>query len=179
VLARSLGAVYVPAGPAVVEVVPPRSVVPALDVVAARVVGDEPERGGGDEAVVPVYDLHVAEVGGAVGALAGEVSAPHLRRRVRPRRTRVHHLAAELHHVGVPAQVAEQERRPVPHQRARTHLQPPVAAPWVLHPCTCVHVQPFFQEKIYKIDRGKVKLEELNVLCTFHMRRLMSYCRPL
>jgi hypothetical protein len=38
----SLGAVHVPAGAAVVEVVPPRAVVPALDVVAARVVGDEP-----------------------------------------------------------------------------------------------------------------------------------------
>jgi hypothetical protein len=63
------------------------------------------------------------------------VPAPHLRGRVRPRRPRVHHLAAELHHVGVPAQVREQERWPVTHQRARPQLQPPVAAVWVLHPC--------------------------------------------
>ena len=126
-------AVHVPARPSVVEVVSPGAVVAALDVVAGRVVGDEAERGGGDEAVVAVHHLHVAEVGGAVGALAGEVAAPHLRGRVRPRRPRVHHLAAELHHVGVPAQVREQERRPVPHQLPRRpQLQPPVPPVWVL-----------------------------------------------
>nr|ACL53382.1 unknown [Zea mays] len=126
-------AVHVPARPSVVEVVSPGAVVAALDVVAGRVVGDEAERGGGDEAVVAVHHLHVAEVGGAVGALAGEVPTPHLRGRVRPRRPRVHHLAAELHHVGVPAQVREQERRPVPHQLTRRpQLQPPVPPVWVL-----------------------------------------------
>ena len=62
----------------------------------------------------------------------GEPPAAHLRGRVRPRRPRVHRLAAELHHVGAAAaagaQVGEEGRRPVPDQRARrAQLQPPVA----------------------------------------------------
>ena len=89
-------------------------------------VGEEAEGGGGDEVVVPVDDLDVAEVGGAAVPFAGEAAAAHLRRRVRPRRPRVHHLAAELRHVGARAQVAEEERRPVAHQRTRPQLQPPV-----------------------------------------------------
>jgi hypothetical protein len=129
----ALGATDVAPGAAVVEVVAPGAVVAALDVVAGGVVGDEAEGGGGEEVVVPVDDLEVAEVGGAVESLAGEVAAPHLRRGVRPRRPRVHHLAAELHHVGVAAQVGEEGRRPVPHQWARPQLQPPVPPTWVLH----------------------------------------------
>nr|ACR36231.1 unknown [Zea mays] len=176
-------AVHVPAGPSVVEVVPPGGVVAALDVVAARAVGDEAERGGGDEAVVGVDDLQVAEVGCAVGSLAGEVAAPHLRGRVRPRRARVHHLAAELHHVGVGAQVREQERRPVPHQRARPQLQPPVPP---------VRVLPYEQADVELpavVDRGRrdggsngdpaVRLDEAGAVQVVAPSLLVRIGRPI
>lgn len=124
----ALGATDVAPGAAVVEVVAPDGVDAALDVVAVGVVGGDVEAGGeGDKAVVPVHHLQVAEVGGAAEPLAGEVPAPHLRRRVRAAvGPRVHHLAAELHHARVRRQVAEQERRPVPHQLPIPELQPPV-----------------------------------------------------
>ena len=129
----------VPAGPAVVEVVAPDGVDAALDVVAVGVVGGDVEAGGErHQAVVPVHDLEVPEVGGPAEALAGEVAAAHLRGRVRPGRARVHHLAAELHHARVRRQVAEQQRRPVPHQLAGAELQPPVAAVRVLRARTRV-----------------------------------------
>ena len=112
----------IPAGAAVVEVAAPVGVGASLDVVAGRVVGEELEVGRRDEAVVPVHHLQVAEVGGAVEPLAGEVTAAHLRRRVRPRRPRVHHLAAKLHHVAVVRQVGEQIRWPIPHHHTRAQL---------------------------------------------------------
>jgi hypothetical protein len=97
------------------------------------VVGGDVEAGGErHQAVVPVHHLQVPEVGGPAEAFPGEVAAAHLRGRVRPRRARVHHLAAELHHARVRRQVAEQQRRPVPHQLARAELQPPVAVVRVL-----------------------------------------------
>lgn len=128
-----LGAPDVSSWSSVVEVVPPDGVDAALYVVAAWVVGGDMEGGERDEAVVPVHHLQVAEVGGAAEAFAGEVAAPHLRGRVRPAvGAGVHHLAAELHHARVRRQVAEEERRPVPHQLAGPELQPPVAVVRVL-----------------------------------------------
>ena len=116
------GAFHVPPWASVVEVAPPVAVGPSLDVVAARVVGEELQAGRRDEVVVPVHHLEVPEVGGAVEALAWEVAAAHLRRRVRPRRSGVDDLAAELHHVGVPRQVGEEVGRPVPDDQARAQL---------------------------------------------------------
>lgn len=120
------GALHVPPWPSVVEVCPPVAVEASLDVVAPGVVGEELEAGRPDDAVVPVHHLQVPEVGGAVEPLAGEVPAAHLRRRVRPPRPVVDHLAAELHHPRVVRQVGEQPGRPVAHHHARPELQPPV-----------------------------------------------------
>jgi hypothetical protein len=126
------GTFGVPPGSSVVEVASPVAVSASLDIVASRMVGEEFQVGRRDEVVVPVHHLQVPEVSGAVEALSGEVAAAHLRRGMRPRRPGVDDLAAELHHVGVASQVAEEVRRPVPDYEARAQLQPPVPVLWVL-----------------------------------------------
>lgn len=120
------GTFHVPPWASVVKVAPPVAVGPSLDVVAIGVIGEEFQASRGDEVVVPVHHLQVPEVGGAVEALAWEVAAAHLRRRVRPRRPGVDDLAAKLNHVGVARQVGEEVGRPIPDDQAGAQLQPPV-----------------------------------------------------
>lgn len=79
----------------------------------------KPEPRRRDEIIVPINNLQVPEIGRPVEPFSGEMAAAHLRGRVRALRPRVDHLAAELHHVGVPSQVREERRRPVADQRAR------------------------------------------------------------
>lgn len=122
-----LDAPDVPPRSTVVEVVPPDGIDPALDVIAGRVISGDMERGERDQAIIPVHDLQVPEVGGAAEAFPGKMAAPHLRGRVGSLGAGVHHLAPELHHAGVRRQVAEEHRRPVTHQLPVPELQPPVA----------------------------------------------------
>jgi hypothetical protein len=128
-----LRAPCVPAGPTVIEVGAPRAAAAAGDVIASRPVGEQAEPGGRDEVVVPVDELHVAEVCGARVSLGGEAAGAHLRGRVRRAGgARVDDLAPELHHVGARAEVREERGGPVADERAGAELQPPVAPARVL-----------------------------------------------
>ena len=80
-------------------------------------VGREAEIGGGDEVVVPVDHLQIAEVGCTPKPFIREVPTAHLGGGVDTVRPGVHNLPAELHHARLSTQVVEQQGWPVAYQQ--------------------------------------------------------------
>ena len=116
----------------IVEVISPNTVSSSFNVIAVGMISQKVKVWQRNEVVIPINNLQVSEVRCFSEALVGEATASHLRWCVRTEGSRVHYLSSKLDHAGMGSQMAEQERWPVPDEKPRPELEPPMPMLWIL-----------------------------------------------